>query len=658
MKEAEAAASPPKRSPRAPQIVAMTPPYNFTILRGNGSELINKALQRRSWWRETPEGASFHFFWASNGQAFEGIDFHNWRGAPPGQRQLINRIKGNGGITNKDRLAINLRRHCKAAKLDPSSPLVPLSFIITPAGENELKADHELISFREAGAAFKKRGENMWIVKPALLNRGRGIQVFGSATKVEAFLRTKKPNNHWVVQKYIERPLLVGGRKFDIRLLVLATSDLGSRERQHYMYRDSYVRTSSIVYEPTGDRTADRCMHLVNDAVQSTFESYGTYEDSNKLSLPELQAIFDGQPLEESGKILSVQDDLWPAMKATVQQVFSCASQLFTPAPPGGGMFELFGLDFMIDASGKALLIEVNTQPALGRHGHVLQEMIPRMLEETIQKAVDPIFPPPADATPPELLDRFELVDIPSPPLVRLSSSTLSSTHAAEKQASPPRPSTAGLKRVAQSVMARERASETSAASASPTGQKPTEARAYEQSAEKRAVSRERATSGEPSSRDGSGSSSPQLEHDGARYRSLPADVFRAARNVVATTPEYLNARRRLDEYYDEDGDRLALEAALGPMGGGEHRPITPGTPPVSSKLPALSPRSVTSLKKDVRGRGSQRPLPTSGANRQVWMHVGDEFVMKNQVGGTGVWALHPKRGVQAQGPFGQGGMH
>lgn len=44
----------------------------------------------------------------------------------------------------------------------------------------------------------------------------------------------------------MERPLLVGGRKFDIRLLVLVTPD-----HRVFMYRDSYVRTASTVYDPS-----------------------------------------------------------------------------------------------------------------------------------------------------------------------------------------------------------------------------------------------------------------------------------------------------------------------------------------------------------------------------------------------------------------------
>ena len=46
-------------------------------------------------------------------------------------------------------------------------------------------------------------------------------------------------------------------------------------------------------------------------------------------------------------------------------------------------------------------LIEINTNPALLRHGQHLTTMLPRMLEETLQKALDPHFPAPPPPTAP-----------------------------------------------------------------------------------------------------------------------------------------------------------------------------------------------------------------------------------------------------------------
>ena len=42
----------------------------------------------------------------------------------------------------------------------------------------------------------------------------------------------------------------------------------------------------------------------------------------------------------------------------------------------------------------QAYLIEVNTCPALACHGAVLQDLLPRVMEEVVQKAIDPLFPP------------------------------------------------------------------------------------------------------------------------------------------------------------------------------------------------------------------------------------------------------------------------
>lgn len=61
------------------------------------------------------------------------------------------------------------------------------------------------------------------------------------------------------------------------------------------------------------------------------------------------------------------------------------------------GLFEIFGLDFMIDESFKPWLIEINTNPCLETSCPVLERVIPNLLEDTLKLCLDPLFPPPTD---------------------------------------------------------------------------------------------------------------------------------------------------------------------------------------------------------------------------------------------------------------------
>lgn len=65
-----------------------------------------------------------------------------------------------------------------------------------------------------------------------------------------------KKDCYWVVQKYIEKPLLYRGRKFDIRVWALVTEDY-----RIYYYKEGYLRTSSHDYN-TGDKK--NTVHLTN----------------------------------------------------------------------------------------------------------------------------------------------------------------------------------------------------------------------------------------------------------------------------------------------------------------------------------------------------------------------------------------------------------
>lgn len=48
------------------------------------------------------------------------------------------------------------------------------------------------------------------------------------------------------------------------------------------------------------------------------------------------------------------------------------------------GLFDIYGLDFMIDENMKMWLIEINVNPAMHTNCDVLKETLPDILEQTI----------------------------------------------------------------------------------------------------------------------------------------------------------------------------------------------------------------------------------------------------------------------------------
>ena len=82
--------------------------------------------------------------------------------------------------------------------------------------------------------------ENSWIVKSVGLSRGRGIKVISDLN--EMLLYVKKKKFRVICQKYMENPLLVHQRKFDVRQWVLVTN---WNPLTVWVYSDFYLRFSS-----------------------------------------------------------------------------------------------------------------------------------------------------------------------------------------------------------------------------------------------------------------------------------------------------------------------------------------------------------------------------------------------------------------------------
>jgi tubulin monoglycylase TTLL3/8 len=70
----------------------------------------------------------------------------------------------------------------------------------------------------------------------------------------------------WVVQKYIENPLLVEQKKFDIRVWVLVTD---FNPLTIWIWRECYIRFAPLKYNP--DKLENINMHLTNNALTKKF---------------------------------------------------------------------------------------------------------------------------------------------------------------------------------------------------------------------------------------------------------------------------------------------------------------------------------------------------------------------------------------------------
>ena len=66
----------------------------------------------------------------------------------------------------------------------------------------------------------------------------------------------------WVIQKYIERPLIIRRKKFDIRQWVLWTD---FKPLRIWMFEEPYVRFCASVYTP--EDLKNRKIHLTNCSV-------------------------------------------------------------------------------------------------------------------------------------------------------------------------------------------------------------------------------------------------------------------------------------------------------------------------------------------------------------------------------------------------------
>ena len=219
--------------------------------------------------------------------------------------------------------------------------------------------------------------ENVWILKPAYGSKGKGLQLIkANASGLRQVLKLRGAAR--VVQRYVERPLLIHHRKFDIRLYALT---LGwEQPGTVWLYSRMLLKLCSEPY--CLSRLNERYRHLTNCSVQRERE-HRPEEEVAAGSLVWTSDRFIAH-LDECGYGSTVwEQHVFPSLCAVAKAALSAGqqSQDVNCSPPRRSSFEIVGLDVILDEALRPWLLEVNESPNLRDFGG---EVLEPMLDELV----------------------------------------------------------------------------------------------------------------------------------------------------------------------------------------------------------------------------------------------------------------------------------
>lgn len=232
-----------------------------------------------------------------------------------------------------------------------------------------------LSQMREKFPQFDLNGyRNAWIAKPAGLSRGRGIACFNSLVQIVDYLRKE---GQWVVQKYIENPLLILNKKFDIRQWVLVTD---FNPLTVWFYEESYLRFGVEDFDI--QNLQNKFIHLTNNSVVKHSDKF--YETEIEGSMWHSEE-FAEYLLEQRG-VNAWEESIKPRIKDIVKWSLEAAQDMIEHRK---NSCELFGYDIMIDENLNPWLIEVNSSPAMDYSTPITKRLVKEVMEDCVKVLVD-----------------------------------------------------------------------------------------------------------------------------------------------------------------------------------------------------------------------------------------------------------------------------
>ncbi len=236
-------------------------------------------------WKEVGEHDEWDFVWADREWIYAAFDKMHLE-----NNHKLNHYRNGRELCRKDLMAKNLKKKRRSLEKEGkyeealAYDFIPTTFVLP----------REYSMFVEE---FKKVG-GVWIMKPIGSAQGKGIFLFTRLSEISDWktdYKSYKPSpiapkdekqdvEAYVVQRYLQYPLLVGGKKFDMRLYALVPN---FSPLKVYQYRRGFARFTNSRYSSDTQDIYNGFVHLTNVAIQKTADNY----DERTGGKMELQAL-------------------------------------------------------------------------------------------------------------------------------------------------------------------------------------------------------------------------------------------------------------------------------------------------------------------------------------------------------------------------------
>ena len=195
----------------------------------------------------------------------------------------------------------------------------------------------------------------LWLLKPCASSRGRGIRLLTDVDNIPKKI---------IATHYIYNPHLINGRKYDLRLYLLVT---GYTPLKIYLFDNGLARFCSEEYDLNPEKMSDRYIHLTNYSINKTSTNFAQndsvdQEFGEKWTLFTLRKYFEKNNLDFNA--------VWLKIKDIIVKVILSVTDIAIPLIKSfklssGNLFELYGVDILLDETLNPWLMEVNLNPSL-----------------------------------------------------------------------------------------------------------------------------------------------------------------------------------------------------------------------------------------------------------------------------------------------------